>query len=87
MSRCLDEQPMLLLYYGEGTEAERGHLTACLRCAARAHRLAQQLETIGTALRQPRQATSTFASRRSRKRMVVAAGLAAALAGLTVTEV
>lgn len=87
MSRCLEEETLILLYYGEGTDADRRHLATCLPCAARSHRLVQELETIGTALRQPRQATSPFASRRSRRRMVVAAGLTAALAVLGVTEV
>jgi hypothetical protein len=86
MSRCLEERTLILLHYGEGTEADRGHLTTCLRCAARAQRLARELDTIGTALGQPRSATPTFASRRRRRRMVVAAGLAAALAVLAVTE-
>jgi hypothetical protein len=51
MSRCLKERKLLLLYDGEGTVAERAHVTECEACATRYRQLGRDLEAIGRELR------------------------------------
>lgn len=51
MSQCLKDQTLLLLYDGEGTSAQRTHLTECEGCAARYRQLRHDLEAISQLLR------------------------------------
>jgi hypothetical protein len=51
MSRCLKDRTLLLLHDGEGTVAERAHVTECETCATRYRLLGRDLEAIGQALR------------------------------------
>ena len=52
MNRCLTDRMLFLLHDGEGTGAERLHLTECDACAARYRRLQGDLEAIGQVLRE-----------------------------------
>jgi anti-sigma factor RsiW len=52
MNRCLKDQMLLLLHDGEGTGAERAHLTECEACARRYRQLESDLKTVTQALRQ-----------------------------------
>ena len=51
MNRCLKEKTLLLLHDGEGTTAQRTHLTECATCAARYQKLRRDLQTISEILR------------------------------------
>jgi hypothetical protein len=46
MNRCLKEKTLLLLHDGDGTSAQRTHLTECAICAARYQKLRRDLETL-----------------------------------------
>jgi hypothetical protein len=46
MNRCLKEKTLLLLHDGDGTSAQRTHLTECAICAARYQQLRRDLETL-----------------------------------------
>jgi hypothetical protein len=50
MNRCLKEKTLLLLHDGEGTSAQRTHLTECATCAARYQKLRRDLQTISEIL-------------------------------------
>lgn len=50
MYRCLKDKTLLLLHDGEGTSAQRTHLTECKTCAARYQKLRRDLEAIGQIL-------------------------------------
>ena len=52
MIRCLRDQTLFLLYDGDGTSAQRTHLTECETCATRYRQLGHDLETISRALRE-----------------------------------
>jgi len=52
MTRCLNEKTLLLLHDGEGTGAQRTHLTECETCAARYRQLGRDLEAICQVLRE-----------------------------------
>ncbi len=52
MNRCLNDRTLLLLYDGEGTIAQRSHLTACEDCSGRYERLGRDLKVIRQVLRQ-----------------------------------
>lgn len=52
MSQCLKDRTLLLLYEGEGTSVQRGHLSECGSCGARYQRLVRDLERIGQVLRE-----------------------------------
>jgi hypothetical protein len=52
MNGCLKDQTLLSLHDGEGTGAERTHLTECAACAARYRRLRGDLEAIRQVLRE-----------------------------------
>jgi hypothetical protein len=52
MNRCLRDQTLLLLNNGEGTSAQRTHLTECEACAARYQQLGHDIDTIGQILRE-----------------------------------
>lgn len=52
MIRCLRDRTLLLLYDGEGTSAQRTHLTECETCAARYRQLKRDLESINHTLRE-----------------------------------
>lgn len=52
MSRCLRDRTLLLLYEGERTAVQRGHLSKCESCGARYQRLTRDLERIGQVLRE-----------------------------------
>lgn len=62
MERCLSEEALLLVHGEEGSENDRAHLDGCLSCARRYRRLANELDEIVAALKQP--APSLTASRR-----------------------
>lgn len=52
MTRCLKDRTLFLLYDGEGTSAQRTHLTECESCAARYRQLGRDLEAISQVLRE-----------------------------------
>ena len=52
MSRCLQDQALLLLYEDEGTRTQRAHLEVCKACARRYQRLVRDLEVIGRVLQE-----------------------------------
>src|SRR5438094_8492464 len=52
MNRCLKDKALFLLHDGEGTSAQRTHLTECEACAARYRQLRRDLETISQVLRE-----------------------------------
>ena len=52
MNRCLRDKTLLLLHDGEGTGAQRAHLTGCEACAARYRQLGRDLEAISQVLRE-----------------------------------
>ncbi len=62
MERCLSEEALLLVHGEEGSENDRAHLDGCLSCARRYRRLANELDEIVAALKQP--APPLSASRR-----------------------
>jgi hypothetical protein len=62
MERCLSEEALLLVHGEEGSENDRAHLDGCLSCARRYRRLANELDEIVAALKQP--PPSLTASRR-----------------------
>ncbi|HEY3303881.1 MAG TPA: hypothetical protein VGL70_10160 [Candidatus Binatia bacterium] len=64
MNRCLKDQMLLLLHDGEGTSAERAHLTECAACAKRYRQLGSDLEAITRTLREarPPQTVSSYSS-------------------------
>ncbi len=53
MERCLSEEALLLVHGEEGSESDRAHLDGCLSCARRYRRLANELDEIVAALKQP----------------------------------
>jgi hypothetical protein len=52
MSRCLGDKALLLLRDGEGTSAQRTHLTECEACVTRYRELGRDLEAINQVLRE-----------------------------------
>jgi hypothetical protein len=54
MNRCLKDQSLLWLHEGEGTDAERAHLTKCEACAKRYRQLGSDLQAITQTLREAR---------------------------------
>lgn len=86
MRPCVDERDLVQAYYGEGDAADRAHLGACLRCAARYQRLARDLQAIGQALAAAPPVGASRPGRAFRRRRVLVAAVAlvglAAFAGL-----
>lgn len=66
MERCLSEEALLLVHGEEGSESDRAHLDGCLTCARRYRLLANELDEIVAALKQPAPplTASRIASRR-----------------------
>jgi hypothetical protein len=60
MNRCLKDKTLFLLHDGEGTSAQRSHLTECEACNARYRQLGGDLEAISQVLREepPRETVS-----------------------------
>lgn len=52
MIRCLRDRSLFLLYGGEGTSAQRTHLTECETCATRYRQLSDDLGAISQVLRE-----------------------------------
>jgi hypothetical protein len=66
MSGCLKDKTLLVLHAGEGTSAERTHLTECEACGARYRSLACDIQAISHALRQdppPQTVNHSFGAR------------------------
>jgi len=82
MSRCLPEDTLLMLYSGEGSDAERAHLRSCQACEARHARLGDDLQLIDRVLSEaPPQRTSAHRlAPRGLRWMPVAAALAGIVA-------
>ncbi len=56
--KCLSEDQLAALYYGDGNAAEQAHRTACMDCARRYRRLEDELQRIAAALESPAPATT-----------------------------
>jgi hypothetical protein len=52
MSRCLKDQALMLLHWGEEAGAARAHLAECAACAGRYRQLETDLQAIAQTLRQ-----------------------------------
>jgi len=78
MNRCLRDRTLLLLHEGEGSESDRAHLRACLRCAGRYQQMGLDLEVIDQALEQapPLRAARRHPSDVRRRSVAVAVALA-----------
>jgi hypothetical protein len=53
MSRCLRDRTLWLLSEGEASREDRAHVASCIVCAARLHRLEQDLSQLRAALAAP----------------------------------
>jgi hypothetical protein len=80
MSRCLRERALWLLSEGEASRADRAHVASCTDCAARLHRLEQDLSQLRLALSGPQPPQAAIARLRPvRQRWLAAAAALAAL--------
>jgi hypothetical protein len=59
MSRCVDDRTLWRLSEGDGSRAERAHVTSCAVCAARLRRLEQDLSHLRSILAGPQPPRTT----------------------------
>ncbi|RMD82385.1 MAG: hypothetical protein D6815_09360 [Candidatus Dadabacteria bacterium] len=81
MNRCLSDERLVLLAYGEAPQADRLHARQCPRCRARLDHLRRDLERIEAALDMAAEVPAAVSRRpRARNAVVAAIALAAGVA-------